>query len=254
MSGLDLRDELLDGIRHAIDNHPRSLQTRIGPSEVGVECDRRIAHKLLGTPERKRSAPWRPTVGTAVHAWLEAAFLAENERLGRDRYLVETTVTVGVVNGVPLTGSADLYDTDHEVVVDWKIVGTASLRSKRSNGPGATYETQLALYGKGFADLGRPVQSVAICFLPSAGELSEAVWWSQPYDEGLALAALVRLARIDTAVRGLGERALPLLSTHDSFCRFCPWLDESRGPDNVHGCPGHDGRDTRVDPITTLIA
>ena len=54
-------------IRHAIAHHPRSLQKRIGPSEVGTPCDRRIGYKLLGHTENERGDAWKPTVGTAVH-------------------------------------------------------------------------------------------------------------------------------------------------------------------------------------------
>lgn len=61
----------VEAIRHAIANHPRSLQRAIGPSEVGIECDRRLAYKLLGHPERDGGDGWLPTVGTGVHSWLE---------------------------------------------------------------------------------------------------------------------------------------------------------------------------------------
>ena len=43
-----LKRELMHVIEDAIVNHPRSLQKRIGPSEVGHPCPRRIAYTLLG--------------------------------------------------------------------------------------------------------------------------------------------------------------------------------------------------------------
>jgi hypothetical protein len=67
------RVDLMDAIRHKITHHPRSLQKRIGPSEIGNPCDRRIGYKLLGQPENPRGDAWKPTIGTAVHAWLEEA-------------------------------------------------------------------------------------------------------------------------------------------------------------------------------------
>ena len=67
-------------IASAIEAHPRSQQTRLGPSEIGDPCARRLAYKLLGTQKaRTLSTPWRPTVGTAVHSWIEEAIAAHNE-------------------------------------------------------------------------------------------------------------------------------------------------------------------------------
>jgi hypothetical protein len=54
-------------VKDAIAGDPRTLQTRIGPSGLGVDCDRCLAHQLAGIPEH-RDDPWLPTVGRAVHA------------------------------------------------------------------------------------------------------------------------------------------------------------------------------------------
>jgi len=70
---MNAKQAVYDVIRGAIANHPRSLQKRIGPSEIGTPCDRRIGYKLLGQEENPRGDAWKPTVGTAVHGWLEKA-------------------------------------------------------------------------------------------------------------------------------------------------------------------------------------
>jgi hypothetical protein len=52
-----LRDELLAVIRRAMAEHPRSLQVKIGPSEVDHPCARRIGYKLLGYDENPGEPP-----------------------------------------------------------------------------------------------------------------------------------------------------------------------------------------------------
>src|SRR5262245_59886330 len=91
-----VRDELLYAITTAIANHPRSQQTASGPSEIGHPCQRRIGYILLGLPEVNAdpAMAWKPTIGTAVHAWLEQALHAENADTGTHRYQVEQTVLV----------------------------------------------------------------------------------------------------------------------------------------------------------------
>ena len=108
-----VRDELLDAIRAAIRAHPRSAQTRIGPSEIGTPCQRRLGYRVAGVrPVQAGGDGWRPTVGTAVHSWLEAAFsdprLADAE--GEARWVTEAQVDVGEIGGVRITGRCDLYD------------------------------------------------------------------------------------------------------------------------------------------------
>jgi hypothetical protein len=107
--------ELKAIITHAIANHPRSLQKRIGPSEIGDPCARRIAYKLTDTPEaRELPTPWRPTVGTATHTWLEERFAEHNQATprayGTSRFLIEQRMNAGPCAGADLEGSTDWYD------------------------------------------------------------------------------------------------------------------------------------------------
>lgn len=75
-------------------NHsPRNLQVALGPSELGVPCDRQVAGKMAGIPTTNHVVdPWPSIVGTAGHAWLDKAFKAENARHGL-RWVPENRVT-----------------------------------------------------------------------------------------------------------------------------------------------------------------
>lgn len=123
-------DELIDLITAQIRRHPRSLQTTIGPSEIGSPCDRKLGHKLAGTPQKADSS-WLTTVGTAVHTWLEHAFTDTDpadyasfvhawanrlnhtgpDLLGEHpRFYTESHLPVAQVAGQTITGHSDLYD------------------------------------------------------------------------------------------------------------------------------------------------
>lgn len=234
-----VRDELLHVIATHIDNHPRSAQTRIGPSEVGAPCPRRLAYKLAGTAEVNiRTAAWRPTVGTAVHSWLEQACQAWNEAHSIERFYLEQKVTVGTIGGVEITGSCDCYDRITATVIDWKVVGPTALKKYKANKhPGEQYRTQAHLYGRGFVREGLPVDHVAIMFLPQSGELHDAYYWTEPYDEQVALDGLNRADGIATLVAALGPAAPPQLPAVEAHCGFCPW-HKVDSADLTLACPG----------------
>lgn len=253
-----LRGELLHVIRTAIADAPRSAQVQIGPSEIGTECDRRVGYKLLGVPavHVDLDGAWRPTVGTAVHAWLADAFGAAAVAGWPDRYrwLTEHRVTVGTVPGMgDITGTADLFDRATGTVIDWKIVGVTTLRRVRAHGASAQYRAQAHLYGRGFTLAGVPVRNVAIAYLPSAGQLTDAHLWTEPYDEAVALDALARLGALHHATTALGPAALPLLPTADAYCTHCPWFANDTA-DLQRSCPGHPTREKYRDPIHLIAA
>lgn len=235
--------------------HPRSQQRAIGPSEIGDPCMRKIAHKLLGTPERAQQPNWRATVGTAIHAWLEGGFdhdsvasLAALE--DQERWLVETRVTAAYLPELePLTGqsflqgSCDLYDRVTATVIDHKTATASRLRSFRKEGPSGTYRIQAHTYGLGWHLRGFRVAAVAICFLPRDGDLSDAYWWSEPWDRAIADAGIERLRGIAVACTTLGAQAPVVLPTADSYCQWCPFFAPG-AKDLTRGCPGHEGQAT----------
>jgi hypothetical protein len=243
-----MKDELLWMIGEHIDAHPRSAQIRIGPSELGTPCPRRIAYKLNGTEAANpRKGAWKPTVGTAVHAWLEQALTIYNEGVPVPRFYLEQTVTVGTVGGVEITGNCDCYDRMTATVIDWKVVGLAGLKRYRLDGPGEQYRAQAHLYGRGFVNAGLPVDHVAVMFLPQNGELRDAHYWTEPYDEQVALDALNRADGISTLVAALGPRAAAALPTADAFCDYCPWY-LAGATDPAEACRGHTPTDATGTP------
>ncbi len=232
-------------IEDAIVNHPRSQQVEIGPSEIGTECDHCLAHKLLGTPQA-RDVAWLPTVGTAVHGWIEDVFIRHENARGAQhngglRYLVEKRVKVGQIDGVDVYGNVDLFDTVVGMTNDWKIVGASSLK-KSKRGPSSEYKIQAHAYGKGLEDEGFTVKHVGISFLPrNAVSLNEAVWWHEPYDRQVAVDALARcsgLARNLKALAALGPDAVTAYIATLARAEGC-W-DCSRFPGGAHlPKPGH---------------
>ena len=270
-----LRDELFGLIEQQIAEHPRTLQTEIGPSEIGTPCARKLMYALAGVPVcSRRGAPWLPTIGTAVHDWLAEAVLAQNRRSGWTRYIVETRINAGRINGYgELEGSLDVYDRLTASIIDWKIVGDSKLKEYRTR-PRAEYRVQPHVYGAGIIARGLPVQRVMLMFLPrNKDRVRDGVAWSEPYDETVAPRAIARAERVNTLRLALGfQRAATVtndelisagaekLADPDVFmasgsgarpddpavpiaddCRFCPWLRTGGDPLNLpRGGPGVD--------------
>ena len=243
---MNAKQAVYDVIRGAIANHPRSLQKRIGPSEIGATCDRRIGYKLLGQEENPRGDAWKPTVGTAVHAWLEKALedanLAQVIAAGGQiedhelDWITEQSVTVGyLADGTAITGSCDAYHRPTATVIDHKIVGVASLRDKKANGPGQQYRAQVHMYGAGFLMAGHKVEHVAINFLPQNGNLTDGWWWTEPFDMSIAAQAITRLRAIEAHVATSGS--VEGLPAADAWCAFCPFHLPGSS-DLSAGCPG----------------
>ena len=193
-------------IEDAITNTPRSLQTALGPSEIGCACDRCLIRMIAGQKGNELVVPWLPTIGTAVHEWLEGVVLRHLLATGSDRYLPEGKVTVGDVDGVPVTGHSDVFDTHTGTVIDFKIVGKATLdKVRRAKACSGTYRAQKHLYGRGWARAGFDVRSVAIWYMPrNAVSLAHGQVVQEPYDEQVAVAALDRATRFTQWIKAFG--------------------------------------------------
>jgi hypothetical protein len=218
---------IVDVIERSIIGHPRSQQERIGPSGLGDPCDRSLVYGLAGRrPPRRPYSGWKATVGTAGHAWMEAQFIAENERLGYQRFLTEQRVNVGSILGEPVPGTMDLYDVFEASVHDWKFVGPRMLKSYRSGGPGEKYRRQSFLYGAGMAALGHEVREVAIVFMPRDGELSSMWSWRAPFDQGVADETLDRANGLALRLRDEfggdpDEASKAFEDCDEDFCEWC---------------------------------
>lgn len=227
----------------------RSLQRKIGPSEIGEPCDRALAYRLAEIPPVANDDPlkWAPLVGTWGHEGLATALDDANKRLGRERYLVERRVTVSEALGIH--GVTDAYDMDEDEVIDWKFVGKTRRDHYRRHGPGGTYRIQAHLYARGWELAGFTPRTVRIVFLPKWSHLlTDLHEWSEPYDRDVAIEALERLHRTQTLLDVLDARnkpdglALVAATPGDDGCRYCkwhrPWPSSGAGPADETGCPG----------------
>jgi hypothetical protein len=227
-------------------NSARSRQTEIGPSEIAVPCDRRLGYRIHGTPaKRDGRVPWAPMIGTAVHALIADALAVENVRLERERWLIEQRVHPDP----SISGSCDAYDTDQETVVDWKVVGPTRLEHYRRKGPGAQYEGQIQIYGRGWQRAGRSPRWVRIVFLPRSTDFDEAYEWTAPYSRELADGALDRLFRTMVLLKDLGVEGNPAMwgavpAMPDRYCVWCPYFRRGAAAD-ASGCPGDVAADAR---------
>lgn len=236
-----LRDELLGVIRRAIDSHERSQQKALGPSEVGHPCARRLGYQLLDYDERPDQEPnWKAAVGTMMHTGFEEFFRADNAAHYEPdmvRWILEETLYCGQIGNQPLLGHCDLYDQVTATVVDWKTSDLRKIRKYRASGVSDQYRIQAHIYGRGWALRGYRVDRVALMFLVRDGQLRDQYFWSEPYDEQVALDAIARVEGIARTTTALGDAALPLLPTADAWCTFCPFYKKG-ATDLTTGCPG----------------
>lgn len=218
----DLRDMVLT----YENSRERSVQTHIGPSEIGKPCTRCLARHALGAPiarDARYSDPWCAIIGTAVHAWLDKAAQHSNTQAGEEWWLTETRVQPHP-DAMPKGGNADLYDVVRKCVIDHKVVSADRLRSYRLNGPGVQYRRQAHLYGLGFHRLGKPVEHVAVAFWQRGGRLKDLYVWTEPFDPQIALDAINRYQTIAEQAAAIGPAILPLLPA-DSDCFDCGGKD-----------------------------
>lgn len=234
-------EELMEEIKHAILNQPRTLQTEIGPSEYGDPCDRALIQRLAGIPQPGEAdkVNWRAAVGTWMHDGLETIFRGS---IQRDRFLLEKRVTVGTYNGQTLAGSCDIYDTATGIVWDWKSKSATRLKEAKRHGPTMTYRRQMHGYGRGYQLLGYDVRHVGNIYLPRDGEYRDICFYSEPYDETIVTEALERCATFDQLIETFGvETTLAMYPECDSDdCYYCdthprPLGNKTMTPDNPFG-------------------
>jgi hypothetical protein len=202
--------DLLDIHEDAIRNHPRTLQRQIGPSSLGSPCDRCLIRELAGLDaDREEDAAWLPELGHAVHHWFDLNVLKWMGRTGSHRYINEGRVAVGEVGGVLIEGNSDVYDTETATVVDYKVVGTTTLREVRRNGAKTTYIRQGHCYGLGWERAGFAVQSIAIWFVPRNGRtLRDGHVEQFPYNRNEAIRTVERADMFARAIQSFGVDAV----------------------------------------------
>lgn len=238
-----LKHELMQMILWADRNAPRSQQKMIGPSEIGVVCDRRIGYRVAEIPEvNLDNDPWPAIVGTALHSWLDDAVTNWSRSHGSTRWQTERSVPVTEL----IRGRGDLFDTERGIVVDHKGAGNTVMQWVKANGAKSEHKVQVQLYGLGYQNLGHEVKKVAVVYYPRAGWLRDSYAWVADFDPQVAYDALTRLGNISQNVLGLDilnhpHRWEQVEPTPSNACGLCPWYDpgreSERGADDK-GCPG----------------
>jgi len=233
---------------------PRTLQQHLGPSELGVMCDRQVAGKLAALPVTNHvTDPWPSIVGTACHAWAADAFTADNDRYAYQRWAAEVRVTPHPEH----PGTADLYDAAELAVVDHKFLGESSM-AKVKKAPPRKYFVQLLLYGLGYLNAGLPVNRVILAAYPRTASSLDGmyVWehqtdWSDGSEDTELLRTVFRqteirknwaqhiLSRPDP-MRALRDVPADTGEDRDTECYFCPFYRPQASRDGLYGCPGPD--------------
>lgn len=236
---LEIKEDVIELVRWADANRARSKQVALGCSEVGHECDRRLAYRIAAVGERGFSNdPWPAVVGTAVHAWMEEAVRLFQEAHGLEHWVTEMEVLPSPI----VKGHTDLYDSRRKLVLDWKFPSPDNLRKMRTDGVPRQYQVQVQLYGLGHVNAGREVQRVGVVALGRQGWLKDAFVWTTEFDRGVAQGALDRVYRIgDTLL----SSDLDVDATWESFaaqpsrlCSWCPWYRRDLVSAGAKGCPG----------------
>lgn len=233
--------EIKDMIFSYCNNRPRSLQTTLGPSSIGTECDRRLAFALSGIQGGSDTGNWLALIGTAVHAELLLGMMEqENEKLIQQGLPVDWLIEQKLDIHPPLvpTGSVDLFKISTGTVIDLKIVGKTTLDSVKSSGASIDYRVQAMTYGYGIAKLGYQVNDICIAYLPRNASpalpfLHEAEFYVEKFNLDMVVDALKRIdslgARVDELNIAHNSKKLLLISpTAGKSCYFCPLKNNSK--------------------------
>jgi hypothetical protein len=225
--------EILDELRRAMNDTPRSLQTTIGPSEYGNPCAKALIHALNGDKQPPNTHAWKARVGTAIHSQCEAVFNTMPWR-----YVTETRVTIGYIDGEPIIGSCDLYDTAAGIVWDYKTkADDAACKIAARKGPDARGRAQMHGYGRGFVGHGETLNYVGQIYLPRNGSLDNATWYAEPYDETIVIAALERATGLAQLIKAFGVDAAIAGQTPCGayLCPHCTYEPVKPDPNNPFG-------------------
>ncbi|MDN5855128.1 MAG: hypothetical protein L0K86_20220, partial [Actinomycetia bacterium] len=99
------------------------------------------------------------------------------------------------------------------------------------------YRILTQLYARGACNAGMPIANVGILRLPAAGELADAIWTHEPYQEQVAANALARAGGIATMVDTLGPQAIAMQPTTEHYCTGCQFF-QANTTDLATACPG----------------
>ena len=211
--------ELLLHVLHAKDaSRDRSLQTEVGPSEIGG-CKRKVWYRLNAQPHtNENQSKLAAIMGTAIHAAIEEAIGALDPE-GKE-YLVETEVSYG-----DMKAHVDLFVPSTGAVIDWKTSKIKNL----SYFPSKQQRWQVQVYGYLLSKNGYEVKTVNLVAIARDGAEKDVKVHSEPYDEAVALEAFEWLASVKAST------TLPEPEKDESFCKdYCQYYDATE----QMGCGG----------------
>lgn len=242
-----VKDELTAMIIWAEQNTDRSLQVRLGPSELGVECDRQLAYRMLGFtgPNLDMADPWPAFVGSSIHTRVEGSvtrYLSAHPLA--PKWLIEVDVTADPLIG----GHADLVKPPW--LVDLKSAGKSKMAEVRKGIIPHGYRVQQHTYAYGLRAMGFDIRSIVLAFLPREGWLRDMFVWAEPYDEAFAVESIARPYRLRDRMIQVGlpgnAKAWNLIEAKPSYmgCQYCPLYDryvpQELGATDK-SCPGYQG-------------
>jgi CRISPR/Cas system-associated exonuclease Cas4 (RecB family) len=230
----ELKRELIQVITDAGTYSPRSRQVSIGPSELGEECTRKLAYKLLDWEKVNvtASGSWAAQVGTAIHSYLEQVF-SENEKY-------ETESRVEIRAG--LKGTVDLFHAERNMVLDWKTKSPTGVKEKRSQGASKKEIIQVMTYAYGKVKEGIKVDYVGLVYLPTGGQISDMYIELHQYNEQYVTDALGRIDKVYELLSTIDVEANPQMWSHipavpSRMCMYCPYFKPFSTDPSV-ACPG----------------
>lgn len=152
-------------------------------------------------------------MGTAFHTWIE-------ERISSNpRFLLEQKRERDGIRG-----TVDCYDTDRNMVIDWKTIKMSGVPYF----PSKHQRWQVQVYGW-MLSLDYPVESVCLVGLPRDGTEQDIITHVEDYNEDTALEALDWLREVRESIEP------PRPEKPRKFCRnYCGYWD----PSGVIGCKG----------------
>jgi hypothetical protein len=212
------KDLLIEVLRAKDASRSRSIQTQVGPSELGG-CRRKVWYRLNAQPETNdNELKLAAIMGTAIHAAIEEAIGAIDPK--GEKYLVEAEVQHG-----DMKAHVDLFIPESGDVIDWKTSKIKNL----GYFPSTQQRWQVQVYGYLLAKNGHKVNNVNLVAIARDGDERDIKWHTEPYDEAMALEALGWLAAVK-------ESATPPDPEKDeSYCKFyCKYYDAS----GEMGCVG----------------
>lgn len=228
----------------------RGRQVALGPSEVGMACQRCICRKLAGLEKTQLIGSWRAQLGTYVHDALAHEF----ERRHPEQVIVEDRLFIHAYKRFLLMGSCDAYfkrGAAGGLVLDWKIVGDDTLAdvrawmdelavsgealvasARRHGGKKWQYVVQGMLYSLGWLLRGLNPTEVVIMFLPAnKGSLSKfAVPVKFPFDVTIAAEALAKIEGYIDLAEEIGWEAVLRQTPPAKWCLSCPAYAEVDDP------------------------